>query len=330
MGPADLEDIIKTINKPLSEQVLVGPGDDAGVYLLPGGPALVETVDIITPLVNDPFNFGAISAANSLSDIYAMGGKPLTALAILGFSPCAYEPEIIREILRGAVSIIDTAGVKLMGGHSLEDDELKFGLCVTGTVNKDRILRVSGARPGDILIVTKPIGTGIMTTALKAGKLTDEDLEPVVKWLLTLNDRASAAALNAEATAATDVTGFGLLGHAHNMVKDSATDFIINSAAVPVFERAREFIASGIVPQGAYNNLNFLEGKVDFPASLDEEERLLLSDPQTSGGLLIAIPERNVGVFKASGTEYSIIGRVEKGSGRLKVTQSQGNNLSNG
>lgn len=330
MGPADLEEIIKAIKTPLSEQVIVGPGDDAGVYSLEGGPAIVETVDIITPLVNNPFCFGAISAANSLSDIYAMGGKPLTALAILGFSPCDYEPEVVKEILRGAVSVMDKAGVVLMGGHSFEDNELKFGLSVTGTVNKDRILRVNGAVPGDFLVLTKPIGTGIMTTALKAGKVTDEDLEPVVRWLLTLNDRASAAALRAGATSATDVTGFGLLGHAHNMVRGSATDFMINCDAVPVFEQVRGFIASGIVPQGAYNNLAFLDGKVDFADSLDEEEMLLFSDPQTSGGLLISIPERNIDVFKASETECSIIGRVEKGSGRLKVNKAQCKSLSNG
>lgn len=329
MGPADLEEIIKAIKKPLSEQVLVGPGDDAGVYLLEGDLAIVETVDIITPLVNNPFYFGAISAANSLSDVYAMGGKPLTALAILGFSPCDYEPEVIKEILRGAVSVMNKAGVELMGGHSFEDNELKFGLSVTGTVDKDRILRVNGATQGDLLILTKPIGTGIMTTALKAGKITDEDLEPVVRCLLTLNDRASVAALSACATAATDVTGFGLLGHAYNMVRDSATDFIINSEVVPVFERARGFIALGIVPQGAYNNLAFLDGKVDFADSLDEDARLLLSDPQTSGGLLISVPERNIDVFKASGTECSIIGRVERGSGRLKVNQVQDKSLSN-
>lgn len=330
MGPADLEDLITAVKRPLSEKVIVGPGDDAGVYLLNDGTAIVETVDIITPLVNNPFYFGAISAANSLSDIYAMGGRPLTALALVGFSPCDYEPEIIREILRGAISVMDRAGAELMGGHSFEDNELKFGLSVTGTVNKDRILRVNGAAPGDLLILTKPIGTGIMTTALKAGKVTEEVLEHIIQWLLALNDRASAAALNAGATAATDVTGFGLLGHAYNMVRNSATDFVIDSGSVPVFERVRSFIASGIVPQGAYNNLAFLDGKVDFADSLDEDTKLLLSDPQTSGGLLISIPAHNIEVFKTSGTECSIIGRVETGSGRLRVKQSQDKSLSNG
>lgn len=248
-----------------------------------------------------------------------MGGRPLTALALIGFSPCDYEPAIIREILRGAVSIMETAGVELLGGHSFEDSELKFGLSVTGTVDKEKILKVQGARPGDFLILTKPIGTGIISTALKAGKMDSEGMEAAVKWMLTLNDRASMAALNAGATSATDVTGFGLLGHAYNMVKDSPVNFVIDHAAVPVLEHVRDFISSGIIPAGAYNNLNFLDGKADFSQQLTEDDRLLLSDPQTSGGLLASIPEQNLQDLAAAGIAHWIIGRAEKGSGRLKI-----------
>lgn len=308
-----------SIQRPPGKSVIVGPGDDAGVYLLDEHHAIVETVDVITPLVNDPFSFGAISAANSLSDIYAMGGNPLTALAILGFSSCDYEPVVVKDILRGAISVMESAGVALMGGHSFEDSELKFGLSVTGTVDKERILKVSGAVRGNMILLTKPIGTGVIATALKAGKITDKDMEPVVKWMLSLNKIASEAGINAGATAATDVTGFGLLGHAYNMVKGSPIDFIINHNSVPVFEDVRRFISSGIIPQGAYNNLKFLEGKVDFSVPIAEDEKLLFSDPQTSGGLLMTIPEKNMEIFASTGIKFWIIGRVEKGSGRLKL-----------
>lgn len=302
-----------------ARSVLVGPGDDAGVYLLDNGTALVETVDLITPLVNDPFIFGSVSTANSLSDVYAMGGRPLTALAILGFSSCDYDSIVIGNILKGAIDVLDKAGVALMGGHSFEDNELKFGLSVTGTIDKERILRVTGAIPGDLLLLTKPIGTGIITTALKGGRIKDNEIEYVVKWMLTLNDRASEAALSAGASAATDITGFGLLGHASNMVKGSEVDFIIEYDEVPVLENAMDFVSEGIVSKGAYNNLKFVQDKVDFNPSLQKEARLLLSDPQTSGGLLVALPERNIEAFKSKGLKFWVIGRVVEGSGKLIV-----------
>lgn len=299
--------------------MIVGPGDDAGVYLLDGQTAIVETVDVITPLVNDPFTFGAISAANSLSDVYAMGGRPLTALALIGFSPCDYEPPVIKEILRGALSVMSTAGVSLMGGHSFEDSELKFGLSVMGTVDKEKILRVNGARAGDIIVLTKPVGTGVLTTALKAGKVDEKALEPVVKSMLALNAQASEAALDAGASAATDVTGFGLMGHAYNMVKASSTDFLIEPHRIPVFDEVRAFISSGLVPEGAYKNLSFLEGKVAFSDAVSEDERLLFSDPQTSGGLLVTLPEQNIERFASKGVQHWIIGRVAEGGGRVRL-----------
>jgi len=308
-----------SIQKSPDDAVVVGPGDDAGVYLLDGRYAIVETVDVITPLVNDPVTFGSISAANSLSDVYAMGGRPLTALAIMGFSPCDYGPPVIKDILSGALKVMKAAGVTLMGGHSFEDSELKFGLSVTGTVDRDRILRAGGAAPGDVLVLTKPLGIGVITTALKGRKIADQEIESTVRWMLTLNDRASEAAIRAGATAATDVTGFGLLGHAYTMVKGSRVDFVIGHDAVPVLERVREFIASGIVPSGAYDNLKFLEGKVDFRKAVTEEEKLVLTDPQTSGGLLIAVPESNIERFASTGVHFSVVGKVVRGSGRLVV-----------
>jgi selenide,water dikinase len=298
--------------------VLVGPGDDAGVHLI-GDHAVVETVDVITPVVNDPFTFGAISAANSISDVYAMGGKPLTALAIAGFPRCDYEPVVLKEIIKGAVSVLKRAGAVLIGGHSFDDNEIKFGLSVTGIVNKDHILRKGGAAEGDLLILTKPLGIGILTTALKGGKLSEADIIPAVKWMMTLNEEASTVAVDAGANACTDVTGFGLLGHALNMVAGTDVDFVIYNDRVPVLDRVKEMIDAGMVPEGAYNNLRYLGGKVEFPEEFSEEHKLLLSDPQTSGGLLIAVKGKGVSLFEKSSLFFSVIGKVVKGSGKVHV-----------
>lgn len=248
-----------------------------------------------------------------------MGGTPHTALAIIGFAPCDYEPDIISEILKGAVHVLDMAGVSLIGGHSFEDPEIRFGLAVTGTINRDKILRKSGAKPGDAIILTKPLGIGILSTALKGNKLKDADMDIPIKWMLTLNNKASEAALEANATSATDVTGFGLLGHANNMTDGTDVDFIIENNKVPVLEMARELVASGMAPEGAFNNLNFLEGKIDYDKKITEEDKLLLSDPQTSGGLLITLNEKGLNSFTKSGVSFTVIGKVEKGKGRIKV-----------
>ncbi len=288
------------------------------MYLV-DGTALVETVDIITPLVNDPFTFGAISACNSLSDVYAMGGKPLAALAIAGYPSCDYEPVVLQEIIRGAQSILKQAGVVLIGGHTFEDPELKFGLSVTGKVNRDNILQVSGAKKGDVIILTKPIGTGILTTALKGGKVNDSQIKDAIDWMLTLNDVVSTSAVEAKASSCSDVTGFSLLGHAASMLKKSSVDFIINKKAIPVFEDVMRLIGEGMVPEGAYRNLRFFESRIDFASYLTDEEKLLLFDPQTSGGLLITLPEENLPVFQKSGVFFAVIGNVTDGTGRIAV-----------
>lgn len=248
-----------------------------------------------------------------------MGGSPLTALAVLGYSSCDYEPTVIKEILRGATDTLSHAGVSLMGGHSFEDSEIKFGLSVTGIIRPDRILRLKGAMPGDTIILTKPLGIGIITTALKAGKISDEEASEAIGWMLRLNREASEAALEAPATAVTDVTGFGLLGHASNMVRNSEIDFVIEARKVPSLEGVMELISSGIVPEGAYNNLRFLEGRVYFDPSIDEDKRLLLSDPETSGGLLITVPRERLRVFEGKRLFYWIIGEVREGVGRIIV-----------
>lgn len=282
--------------------------------------AIVETVDIITPVVNDPYTFGRISAVNSLSDIYAMGGTPLTALALLGYSSCDYEPMVIKEILRGATDTLSDAGVSLIGGHSFEDTEIKFGLSVTGIIRPENILRVSGAMPGDRIILTKPLGIGIITTALKAGKVSEEDISEAIEWMLRLNREASEIAIKASATSLTDVTGFGLLGHASNMVRNSTVDFFVVMDNIPLLKGVMEFISSGIIPEGAYNNLRFIEGKVDFDTSINEDMRLLLSDPQTSGGLLMTVPNDKIRIFEDSEIDYWVIGEVRQGNGRIRVT----------
>lgn len=326
MGPADLEDIIGSLQScedpagggGSAPVVIIGPGDDAGVTLI-GDTAVVETVDVITPVVNDPFTFGAVSANNSISDVYAMGGRPLTALAIAGFSSCDYDSSVLKEILRGAVHTLCRAGAKLIGGHSFNDAELKFGLSVMGTVDRNRILRVSGASEGDVVILTKPLGVGILATALKGGKLSEEEMRPAIEWMLTLNDRASLAASRAGASACTDVTGFGLLGHAYNMARDAAVDFIIESARVPVLGNVFEMIERGMIPEGAYRNLQFNESRVSFSPGVGEDRKLMLSDPQTSGGLLITMGNEQIKAFEDSSIFYEVIGRVEKGSGNITV-----------
>jgi selenide,water dikinase len=288
------------------------------VHLI-GDQAVVETVDVITPVVNDPFTFGAISAANSISDVYAMGGRPLTALAIAGFPSCDYEPAVLREVLRGAVSTLKRAGAVLIGGHSFQNDEMKFGLSVTGVVDKERILRVQGAAEGDVIVMTKPLGIGILTTALKGGKLTDAQMGAAIEWMLTLNETASGLAARTEASACTDITGFGLLGHSANMLRSSGLDFVIYNDRVPIMDKVYEMIDAGMVPEGAYNNLRFMDGKVEFPADFSEDRKLLFSDPQTSGGLLITMKEDGLRVFKESRVYYAVIGRVVKGAGKVVV-----------
>jgi selenide,water dikinase len=288
------------------------------VHLI-GDQAVVETVDVITPVVNDPFTFGAISAANSISDVYAMGGRPLTALAIAGFPSCDYEPAVLREVLRGAVSTLKRAGAVLIGGHSFQNDEMKFGLSVTGVVDKERILRVQGAAEGDVIVMTKPLGIGILTTALKGGKLTDAQMGAAIEWMLTLNETASGLASRTEASACTDITGFGLLGHSANMLRGSGLDFVIYNDRVPIMDKVYEMIDAGMVPEGAYNNLRFMDGKVEFPADFSEDRKLLFSDPQTSGGLLITMKEDGLRVFKESRVYYAVIGRVVNGAGKVVV-----------
>jgi selenide,water dikinase len=302
--------------------VVVGPGDDAGVFRYKNN-FLVETVDVITPIVDDPHTFGAICAANAVSDIYAMGGTPLTALAILGFASCDFGSAVIRKLLRGAIDKLNEAGACLIGGHSIEDKEFKFGFAVTGVVDKNKILKAGGASAGDILILTKPLGTGILTAAAKKGKVKKISLNKVVDSMLMLNKNASQAAVSAGAKGATDVTGFGLLGHALNMAKTSKVNLIIHNEKVPLMNKVHVLAEADLVPKGAKNNLAFCSKNSTFAKSISSGEKLVLSDPQTSGGLLIALPPKELKKFgrimKKARMSYWIIGEVKKGRGRIIV-----------
>jgi selenide,water dikinase len=285
---------------------------------------MVETVDVITPIVDDPFTFGAICAANSVSDVYAMGGTPLTALAILGFATCDFDSSTIRRLLKGAISKLNEADACLIGGHTIEDNEFKFGFAVSGVVEKDAILKVSGARPGDVLVLTKSLGTGILTSAFKKKKVGKQSLKDVIESMLTLNKTASKAAVSAGAHAATDVTGFGLLGHGMNIAKSSGVKLIIESQKVPLMKKVKDLAETGAVPKGARNNLDYCSKNTSFTETVTNGERLALADPQTSGGLLISLPPGGLKKFdqiaKKGEMPYRVIGEVEKGRGKIIVT----------
>jgi len=287
------------------------------------GCLLVETIDVITPIVDDPYTFGAICAANAVSDVYAMGGTPLSALAILGFSSCDYGPPVIKILLKGCIDKLEEAGACLIGGHSIEDKELKFGLAVTGVVDKKTILKVAGASPGEILVLTKPLGTGIMTSAAKRGKVKKKTLQIAITSMLQLNKAAAKAAVASGARSATDVTGFGLLGHGLNIAQSSKVNLTIFYDEVPVMDGVKKFAEAGVAPKGAQRNLDFCMKDVTFSGSISRGEQLVLSDPQTSGGLLIALPPGGVKKFqrlaKKNGIPYWIIGEVTRGKGKIMV-----------
>ncbi len=272
--------------------LLVGTetADDAGVYKISDEMALVQTVDFITPIVDDPFLFGQIAAANSLSDVYAMGGQPLTALNIVGFPRQTLDLSVLTEILRGGLKKIHESGAVLLGGHTVNDLELKYGLSVTGTVPPQRIITNKGAQAGDVLILTKPLGTGIISTANKGGMAAADIVQEAVDSMLRLNDRAAEAMIAAGAHACTDITGFGLLGHASEMAKSCGATFRLFYPRIPVLQGAKEYASSGLVPGGAYCNQDYFGREVMVSPEIPEPERIILFDPQTSGGLLIAVP----------------------------------------
>ena len=273
--------------------LLVGTetADDAGVYKISEEMALVQTVDFITPIVDDPFLFGQIAAANSLSDVYAMGGKPMTAMNLVGFPRQSLDISILTEILRGGLEKIHEAGAVLMGGHTVEDPELKYGLSVTGTVHPKKIRTNRGAQVGDVLVLTKPLGTGIIATAHKAEMAEPGILKRAIDCMVQLNDKAAEAMAECLIHACTDITGFGLMGHASGMARGSGLSIRLFYSSISILDGAREYATQGLVPGGAYCNQRFLEQETYISGKVPELERIVLFDPQTSGGLLIALPE---------------------------------------
>jgi selenide, water dikinase len=265
--------------------------DDAGVFAYGRGEALVQTVDFFTPVVDDPYDYGQIAAANALSDVYAMGGRPLTALALLCLPEHGLAGEVVREILRGGLDKMREAGASVIGGHSVRDPELKFGYSVTGVVARRRLLANSGARPGDVMVLTKPLGTGILTTALKQGRLEPRLLRRVTRQMALLNRAAAEAAVEFGARAATDVTGFGLIGHASQLADASHVTLRLAPSPRWFLPRVLELAAAGVKPGGLANNRAFFAGRVRAEG-LDDTLLDGLYDPQTSGGLLVAVPAR--------------------------------------
>ena len=271
--------------------------EDAGVYKLTDDLAIVETIDFFTPIVDDPYSFGQIAAANAMSDVYAMGGKPLTAMNVVCFPIKTMDISILKEILAGGVAKVHEAGAILVGGHSIEDEELKYGLSVTGIIHPAKVVLNNGARVGDKLILTKPLGTGIMSTALK-GKVIDEDaMAKVIKSMATLNRKASELMQEIGVHACTDVTGFGLLGHASEMIEGTDVAMLIHSATVPFFPEAKELAEMGMIPGGLHRNREFRLNMVEIAREVPDYLADILFDPQTSGGLLISVSEQKAPVL---------------------------------
>lgn len=300
----------------MDERTLLGVGDDAGVYTY-GGEVFVHTVDFITPILNDPYLWGAISTTNSLSDVYAMGCKPLNALAIVGFNNCDLDIGILREVMKGCADKLKEAKTVLLGGHTVDDKEPKFGLAVMGVCEDGKYLTQEGAKPGDLLALTKPIGVGILTKAIKEGRLKEEDIRHAIDYMLMLNDKASL--LTREfASACTDVTGFGLLGHAYNIARRSKVRLYIDFSKVPIYEESTRFVKENVYPKGAMDNYNFVRDYL-MVEGLESWELLVLSDPVTSGGLLFSFPRERLQDLEKKAQELGIklwiIGGVEEGEG---------------
>ena len=318
--------VLRQLDLPRNAQVLVGAEtfDDAGVFRISDDLALVQTVDFFAPLVDDPYDFGRIAAANSLSDVYAMGGEPLTALNIVCFPDKDLPVEILLEILRGGADVCREAGVAVLGGHSIRDSEVKFGLSVTGRVNPDRVLTNSRARTGDRLVLTKPIGSGVITTAAKQEIASPAALAEAVRVMTTLNRGACLAANEAGVNACTDVTGFGLVGHAYEMAQASGVDIVIYSEAVPLLPEALEFARAGKLTRAHRSTKSYLADNLQFADRVDPALAGLLLDAQTSGGLLLSAPSEHVGRLISALQREQVpcaveIGFVTNGAGRVRL-----------
>ncbi|HXG95271.1 MAG TPA: selenide, water dikinase SelD [Blastocatellia bacterium] len=311
--------------------VLVGSStaDDAAIYKLSDDLALVLTTDFFTPIVDGPYDFGAVAATNALSDIYAMGGRPISALNIVGFPEMSLPPEVLGEILRGAAAKAHEAGIDIVGGHTIKTDEPIYGLAVVGTIHPERILTNAGAKLGDALILTKPLGIGIITTASKLNEDKLGAISEAIAVMTTLNRQAAEVVAELGANAVTDITGFGLLGHLRNMTVASCVSARIFLDQVPVLEAAWEYVRAGVAPGGTHANRRFLADWVTYEDDIGKEEQLMLCDAQTSGGLLVAVPSEKADamietLIRAGVKDSSIVGRIESGEpGRITVSRSK-------
>jgi selenide, water dikinase len=291
MAPGDLDKALCGFELPTDPNLLVGLdcADDAGVYKVSDELALIQTVDFFTPILDDPYWFGQVAAANAMSDVYAMGGVPKTAMNLVGFPSGEMDLSVLRRIIEGGLDKIREAGVVLVGGHTVQDPELKYGLSVTGFVHPKRVLVKRNLQPGDRLILTKPIGTGIIATALKGGLASPEAEEKITRVMAMLNRNAAETMRRFPVHACTDITGFGLLGHLAEMVSGSGRGVRVDSARVPLFAGALEYATMGLIPAGAYRNREYRESMIEFGRSVDRTLEDILFDPQTSGGLLISV-----------------------------------------
>jgi len=305
------------IQFPTDENLIVGldRADDAAVYKVTDDLAMIQTVDFFTPIVDDPYWFGQIAAANALSDIYAMGGIPKTAMNLVAFPVKEMDISVLRKIIQGGLDKMKEADVVLVGGHSVEDHELKYGLSVTGFIHPDRVLTKKNLKEGDRLILTKPLGTGIINTAIKGGLAATALIDKVTRLMAALNRDAAEAMDLFPVHACTDITGFGLLGHISEMVKDSGCGIELEVHRIPIIPEAVEYAGMGLVPAGAYNNRKFFSPIVDIPVSLDPVKQDIFFDPQTSGGLLICVDRESaddlLAELKEKGIDdAAIIGKV--------------------
>ncbi len=324
LGPDQLAEVLAGVSLPAPpRELLVGTdtGDDAAVWRLPDGRGLVATLDYFTPIVDDPYDWGRIAATNALSDVYAMGGTPFLGLNIVNWPIDDLPAEMLARVLQGGVDAATGAGVAVVGGHSITDPEPKYGMVVVGSVDPDRMLTNATARPGDRLYLTKPIGLGIISTAVKRGVATDELTATAVDLMTITNAAGSAAMVEARASAATDVTGFGLLGHLHKMLLASGCGAVVRAGDVPLIAGARALARDGVVPGGTQRNHDFVDGATDW-GQLDLDEQLVLADAQTSGGLLIATadPEALETALAARGVPVACIGQaVEAAAGMIRI-----------
>lgn len=325
--PGYLLPLLGLLPVPRDPNVLVGSAtsDDAAVYKLSDDLALVLTADFFTPIVDEPYDFGAVAAANALSDIYAMGGRPLAALNLVGFPDQKLGPRVLADILRGAADKAAEAGIDIVGGHTIKAEEPIFGLAVAGTVHPGKVLANAGARPGDLLLLTKPLGLGIITTAAKNNEDREGAIHDAIRVMSTLNKSAAEVLTRFEVHALTDITGFGFLGHLRNMTSASGVEATIWAEQVPCLAAARNYARAGVAPGGTHANWKFLADWVEYDVALSKEEQLLLCDAQTSGGLLASVPEQHVAeiIRQLHGVGLSsacVVGKIEsKGSGRIHV-----------